>query len=112
LQPTYDIVDPDQLDKITLGSAIKRTSFWRMIENKYLLFVFIGILIFLYFETKMRSNLIGLSKCPNCHRGQLRKRKVKSQVRNFSTDGEIIETYCYNCDYKSIEHCLIPFADN
>ena len=112
LQPTYDIVDPDQLDKITLGSAIKRTSFWRMIENKYLLFVFIGILIFLYFETRMRDNLIGLSKCPNCHRGKLIKRKVKNRGRNFSTAGEIIETYCYDCDYKSIEHCLIPLADN
>ena len=112
MQPTYDVIDPDQLDKITLGSAIKRTSFWRMIENKYLLFVFIGILIFLYFETRMRNNLIGLSRCPNCRRGQLRKSKVKKRGKDFSLGGEIIKTYCYYCDYKSIEHCLIPLTDS
>ncbi|MDA7846525.1 TPM domain-containing protein, partial [Amylibacter sp.] len=76
LQPTYDIIDPNQLDKITLNTAIKRTSFWRVIEDKYLLIVFIGIVLFLNFETRMRDILIGLQRCPNCRRGQLRREKT------------------------------------
>ena len=109
LQPTYDIIDPNQLDKITLSAAIKRTSFWRVIEDKYLMFVFIGIVLFLNFETRMRDILIGLKRCPNCRRGQLRrKRTVKKRRTEFKHGKELMETFCNSCDYSSIEHRTIP----
>jgi hypothetical protein len=109
LQPTYDIIDPNQLDKITLSAAIKRTSFWRVIEDKYLLIVFIGIVLFLNFETRMRDILIGLQRCPNCRRGQLRRERTIKKRRTTSKPGkELMETFCNSCDYSSIEHRSIP----
>lgn len=113
LQPTYNIIDPNQLEKITLSTAIKRTSFWRIIEGKYLLFVFIGILIFLNFETRMRDILIGLKRCPNCRRGQLRrKRTINKRHTKFKTGEETMKTFCSSCDYNSIEHRFIPLVTN
>jgi uncharacterized protein len=113
LQPTYDVNDPNQLDKITLSSAIKRTSFWRILEDKYLVIVFLGIILFLNFETRMRDKLIGLRRCPNCRRGQLMKVRTLTKKQTKSKPGrELMKTYCYSCDYNSIEHRSIPIVIN
>ena len=109
LQPTYDITDPKTLETTSLVTAIKRTTFWRTIEDKYMLFVFLGIITFLSFETRMRDILVGLRRCPNCNRRQLhRKRTIKKSRTGKERGKELIEAHCSSCNYNSMEHRSIP----
>ena len=109
LQPTYDITDPKTLKTTSLVSAIKRTTFWRTIEDKYMLFVFLGIITFLFFETRMRDILVGLRRCPNCNRRQLHhKRTIKKRRIGKEQGKEIVEAYCSSCHYNAREQRSIP----
>lgn len=110
LQPTYDITDPSTLEKPSLITSLKRTPLWRAIEDKFMLFVFLGIIAFLYFENRLRDVLVGLKRCPNCNRRQLhRKRTVQKKPTETETGQELMETICSSCDYNAREHRNIPY---
>ena len=109
LQPTYDITDPSTLENPSVFTALKRTSFWRFIQDRLPIFVFLGILGFLYFENRMRDVLVGLRRCPNCNRRQLqRKRTIESEATEKKRGEEVLETTCSSCEFESTEHRIIP----
>jgi uncharacterized protein len=109
LQPTYDITDPSTLEKPSLLTSFKRTAFWRALQDKLPILVFLGIVAYLYFENRMRDVLVGLKRCPNCNRRQLqRKRTVESEATTQTRGKEVLETNCTSCDYESEEHRIIP----
>jgi uncharacterized protein len=109
LQPTYDITDPTTLENPSLLTTLKRTSFWRFIEDKLPILVFLGIVAFLYFENRMRDMLVGLKRCPNCNRRQLqRKRTIEREATKTTRGKELLETTCSGCEFESEEHRIIP----
>lgn len=113
LQPTYDVVRPETIDRPSPLDSVKRTPFWRFLEDKLGLLVFIGIAGFLFLEANMRSILVGLTPCPNCRQRQLRNRR--SVIRRSSRilrGEEKVETFCSSCDYSSIEMRSIPLIQD
>lgn len=109
LQPTYDITDPSTLESPSLLTYFKRTSFWRFIQDKLPILVFLAILGFLYFENRMRDVLVGLKRCPNCNRRQLqRKRTIEREATPKTRGKELLETTCSGCEFESQEHRSIP----
>ncbi|GLQ34016.1 hypothetical protein GCM10007939_02990 [Amylibacter marinus] len=109
LQPTYDIAAPNSLEKPSLWIAFKRTPLWRSVEGYFGLAIFAVIALFLVFETKMRSILVGLRPCPNCQQRQLRNRhRVITPPTESKRGEELVETYCTSCDYSAEEHRSIP----
>ncbi len=109
LQPTYDITDPTTLESPSLLTSFKRTAFWRFIQDKLPILVFLGIVGFLHFENRMRDVLVGLTRCPNCNRRQLqRKRTIEREATKTTRGKEVMETTCSSCEYESIENRIIP----
>jgi uncharacterized protein len=110
LQPTYDVTNPETLANPSLWTSLKRTAFWRFIQDKLPIFVFLGILGYLYFENRLRDVLVGLTRCPNCNRRQLQRKRTLEQEATKTTRGkELMETTCSGCEYESTEHRIIPF---
>jgi uncharacterized protein len=113
LQPTYDITDPSTLEKPSLITTLKRTPLWRVIEDKFMLFVFVGIVAFLFFEKRLRDTLVGLKRCPNCNRRQLHRKRTEVKEATAKESGEeLMETVCSSCDYHAKEHRIIPFRSS
>lgn len=109
LQPTYDVLDPSTLENPNILTAFQRTPFWRFIQDKLALVVFLGIVGFLFVEKRMRDMLVGLRRCPNCTRRQLhQKRTVNRNPSKHERGEETVQTYCSSCDYQSSEERSIP----
>jgi len=108
LRPAYNL---EQIKDSPAGfsNSTAEPTLWDWIKDRFPIVVFIGIAVFVAFESRVRTIFTNLQKCPNCGLRQLsRSRRVLTQATEGSNGAEEILIECANCEYQSTEQRTIP----